>query len=72
MENLMSSFSLVSQMATDDYVGFTFFVGCMAMMAASAFFFFSMNDFDRKWKTSILVSGIITFIAAVHYWYMRD
>lgn len=68
----MSSFSLVSKMATDDYVGFTFFVGCMAMMAASAFFFFSMNDFDRKWKTSILVSGIITFIAAVHYWYMRD
>ncbi len=72
MENLMSSFSLVTKMATNDYVGFTFFVGCMAMMAASAFFFFSMNDFDRKWKTSILVSGIITFIAAVHYWYMRD
>lgn len=68
----MSSFSLVTRMATDDYVGFTFFVGCMAMMAASAFFFLSMNDFDRKWKTSILVSGIITFIAAVHYWYMRD
>lgn len=68
----MSSFSLVSKMATDDYVGFTFFVGSMAMMAASAFFFFSMNDFDRKWKTSILISGIITFIAAVHYFYMRD
>ncbi len=62
----------VSKMATNDYVGFTFFVGCMAMMAASAFFFLSMNDFDKKWKTSILVSGLITFIAAVHYWYMRD
>jgi sensory rhodopsin len=72
MENLMSTYSLVTKMATDDYVGFTFFVGCMAMMAASAFFFLSMNDFDRKWKTSILVSGLITFIAAVHYWYMRD
>ncbi len=59
-------------MATDDYVGFTFFVGCMAMMAASAFFFLSMNSFDDKWRTSILVSGLITFIAAVHYWYMRD
>ena len=59
-------------MATDDYVGFTFFVGCMAMMAASAFFFLSMNSFDSKWRTSILVSGLITFIAAVHYWYMRD
>jgi bacteriorhodopsin len=44
----------------------------MAMMAASAFFFLSMNSFDRKWRTSILVSGLITFIAAVHYWYMRD
>jgi len=59
-------------MAPNDYVGFTFFIGCMAMMAASAFFFFTMNDFDRKWKTSILVSGLITFIAAVHYFYMRD
>jgi bacteriorhodopsin len=72
MVNFLNSISLVTKMATDDYVGFTFFVGCMAMMAASAFFFFSMNDFDRKWKTSLLISGIITFIAAVHYWYMRD
>ena len=62
----------VTKIASDDYVGLTFFVGCMAMMAASAFFFLSMNSFDRKWKTSILVSGLITFIAAVHYWYMRD
>jgi len=60
------------EMLPNDYVGFTFFVGCMAMMAASVFFFLSMNSFDRKWKTSILVSGLITFIAAVHYYYMRD
>ena len=62
----------VSKMAEDDYVGFTFFVGCMAMMAASVFFFLSMSSVDKKWKTSLLVSGLITFIAAVHYWYMRD
>ncbi|MGB5237116.1 MAG: bacteriorhodopsin [Flavobacteriaceae bacterium] len=72
MENFLASVSLVAKMATDDYVGFTFFVGCMAMMAAAAFFFLSMNSFDKKWRTSILVSGLITFIAAVHYWYMRD
>ncbi len=70
--SLLSNFSLVAKMATNDYVGFTFFVGCMAMMAASAFFFLSMNHFDKKWRVSILVSGLITFIAAVHYWYMRD
>lgn len=72
MLNLLSFLPMVTRMAPDDYVGFTFFVGCMAMMAASAFFFLSMNHFDRKWRTSILVSGLITFIAAVHYWYMRD
>lgn len=70
--SLFTNFSLVAKMATNDYVGFTFFVGCMAMMAASAFFFLSMNHFDKKWRVSILVSGLITFIAAVHYWYMRD
>ena len=62
----------VSKIANDDYVGFTFFVGSMAMMAASAFFFLSLSQFDRKWRTSVLVSGLITFIAAVHYFYMRD
>ncbi len=72
MEKLLSLISVVPAMATDDYVGFTFFVGCMAMMAASAFFFLSLSSFDNKWRTSILVSGLITFIAAVHYWYMRD
>ena len=72
MENFLLSFPLIAKLANNDYVGFTFFVGCMAMMAASAFFFLSMNSFDKKWRTSILVSGLITFIAAVHYWYMRD
>ena len=51
---------------------FTFFVGTMAMMAASAFFFFEIRNVGEKWRTSVLVSGIITFIAAVHYYYMRD
>ena len=63
---------VISKMDPTDYVGFTFFVGCMAMMAASAFFFLSLNQFDKKWRTSVLVSGLITFIAAVHYFYMRD
>ena len=65
-------FTEIIKMDPTDYVGFTFFVGCMAMMAASAFFFLSLNQFDKKWRTSVLVSGLITFIAAVHYFYMRD
>ncbi|MBC7721312.1 MAG: bacteriorhodopsin [Pedobacter sp.] len=58
--------------SNDNYVAFTFFVGCMAMLAASVFFFFEVGNTDKKWRTSVLVSGLITFIAAVHYYYMRD
>ncbi|MEY3983479.1 MAG: hypothetical protein RL160_1036 [Bacteroidota bacterium] len=59
------------KIAADNYVAFTFFIGTMAMMAASVFFFFEMGNTNPKWRTSILVSGLITFIAAVHYYYMR-
>ena len=72
MTNFMIIPGMISKLLPTDYVGFTFFVGCMAMMAASAFFFLSLNQFDKKWRTSVLVSGLITFIAAVHYFYMRD
>jgi bacteriorhodopsin len=44
----------------------------MAMLASSVFFFFERGTVDDKWKTSLLVSGLITGIAAVHYYYMRD
>jgi hypothetical protein len=48
MSNLFLFPSLVAKMLPTDYVGFTFFVGCMAMMAASAFFFLSLNQFDNN------------------------
>lgn len=62
----------VVPIATNNYVAFTFFIGTMAMMAACVFFFFELNNVPQKWRTSVLVSGLITFIAAVHYYYMRS
>ena len=62
----------ITTMAPDDYVGFTFFIGYMAMAAAAVFFFVERGSVDAKWKMSLLVSGLITGIAAVHYFYMRD
>jgi len=59
-------------MAPTDYVGFTFFIGYMAMAAAAVFFFFERSRVEDKWKMSLLVSALITGIAAVHYGYMRD
>lgn len=62
----------VMTIPADDPVAFTFFTGYMAMFAASVFFFFERGRVAGKWKTSLLVSGLITGIAAVHYYYMRD
>lgn len=56
----------------DDPIAFTFFIGFMAMLASSVFFFVERGSVEGKWKLSLLVSALITGIAAVHYYYMRD
>ena len=41
-------------------------------MLAASVFFVERKSVSDKWKMSLLVSGLITGIAAVHYYYMRD
>jgi len=65
-------FLMSGKILPTDYVSFTFFIGTMAMMAAAVFFFMEVGNTSKEWRTSVLVSGIITFIAAVHYYYMRE
>jgi len=40
--------------------------------SSTAFFFIERDRVAGKWKTSLTVSGLVTLIAAVHYFYMRD
>nr|MBC7611647.1 bacteriorhodopsin [Pseudopedobacter sp.] len=68
----MSSLLDVMIVPVDDPIAFTFFTGYMAMFASSVFFFCERGSVDGKWKLSVLVSALITGIAAVHYYYMRD
>ena len=62
----------VLDLKTNDPIAFTFFTGYMAMLAASVFFFAERSAVEGKWKLSLLVSALITGIAAIHYYYMRD
>jgi len=68
---ITSIFNLVT-ISVDDPIAFTFFIGYMAMLASSVFFFVERGSVEGKWKLSLLVSALITGIAAVHYYYMRD
>jgi bacteriorhodopsin len=56
----------------NDYVGISFWIISMALVASTAFFFLERDRVSAKWKTSLTVSGLVTLIAAVHYYYMRD
>ena len=59
-------------LASDDFVGITFWIISMGMLAATAFFFIERNSVPTTWKTSLTVAGLITGIAFIHYMYMRS
>lgn len=61
-----------ANLRSDDFVGISFWLISMALMASTVFFLWETQSVDGKWKTSLVVSALVTFIAAVHYFYMRD
>ena len=63
---------MTNNLAANDPVGISFWLISMALVAATAFFFVERDRVAGKWKTSLTVSGLVTLIAAVHYFYMRD
>tara|TARA_Y100001954_G_C15657454_1_gene525939 strand:- start:223 stop:945 length:723 start_codon:yes stop_codon:yes gene_type:complete len=72
MENLFNMFLASEVIVPTNATEFTFWIGAMAMAAASVFFLLSLDAGGGKWRNSMLVSALITGIAAVHYLYMRD
>ena len=61
-----------SFLSGSDFVGITFWIVSIAMWASTIFFFYEGLRVSGKWRTSMVVAGLITFIAAVHYMYMRE
>ena len=66
------AFAAGENLASDDFVGISFWLISMALVASTAFFFIETQRVEGKWKTSLTVSGLVTLVAAVHYFYMRD
>ncbi|MDA9618754.1 bacteriorhodopsin-like [bacterium] len=59
-------------LAQDDFVGISFWVISMGMLAATAFFFMETGNVAAGWRTSVIVAGLVTGIAFIHYMYMRE
>jgi hypothetical protein len=61
-----------AMLAQDDFVGISFWVISMGMLAATAFCFMDAGNVASGWRTSVIVAGLVTGIAFIHYMYMRD
>ncbi|XKG29193.1 bacteriorhodopsin [Idiomarina seosinensis] len=69
---LMPGSANAANLQPDDFVGISFWLISMALAAATVFFLWETQCVSGKWKTSLTVSALVTFIAAFHYFYMRD
>jgi bacteriorhodopsin len=66
------SFAASGNLEPGDTVGITFWIISIAMVAATVFFLMESLRFKGKWRTSMVVGALVTLVAAVHYFYMRD
>jgi bacteriorhodopsin len=67
-----SANAATAMLATNDFVGISFWIVSMACLAATAFFFLERGSVAPAWRTSLTVAGLVTGIAFIHYMYMRD
>ena len=61
-----------AMLASDDFVGISFWLVSMACLAATVFFFLERSSVPAGWRVSITVAGLVTGIAFIHYMYMRE
>merc|ERR1711874_556968 len=56
----------------NDPVAISFWIISIAMVAATVFFLMESTNVGYHWKTSLNVGALVTLVAAVHYFYMRE
>jgi len=56
----------------NDPVAISFWIISIAMVAATVFFLMESTSLSHHWKTSMNVGALVTMVAAVHYFYMRE
>jgi len=79
---LLVGLSAVQAMAEDaslhgflnpnDPVAISFWIISISMVAATVFFLWESMSLGHQWKTSMNVGALVTLVAAVHYFYMRE
>ena len=69
---MMPTLASAADLQADDYVGISFWLISIAMVASTVFFYAEARRVGGKWGVSLLVAALVTLVAAVHYFYMRE
>merc|ERR1719445_2200789 len=59
-------------LSPNDPVAISFWIISISMVAATVFFLMESFSVTVNWKTSMNVGALVTLVAAVHYFYMRE
>jgi bacteriorhodopsin len=59
-------------LSPNDPVAISFWIISISMVASTVFFLMESTVVGDHWKTSINVGSLVTLVAAVHYFYMRE
>jgi len=67
-----SANAATAMLEVNDFVGISFWLVSMGMIATTVFFFAERGTVAASWRTSISVAGLVTGVAFIHYMYMRE
>ena len=56
----------------NDPVAISFWIISISMVASTVFFLMESTAVSGHWSTSMNVGALVTLVAAVHYFYMRE
>merc|ERR1712182_186784 len=56
----------------NDAVAISFWIISISMVASTVFFLMESMNVSAHWKTSLNCGALVTLVAAVHYFYMRE
>ena len=59
-------------LSPDDPVAISFWIISISMVAATVFFLMESRNVGAHWQTSMNCGALVTLVAAVHYFYMRE
>jgi len=61
-----------SRLKKNDMTSISFWIISISLLATTLFLLIEKNSINKKWQLSITISILITFIASIHYYSMRQ